>query len=205
MKFNKTLFRELMKKNSLTSKKLSELFSLKDEKISAAGIDSWTRSAKENIPQLKYLEILGEIFKINPFLLIESKYLQNMNISVEIEYYKIPAKTSIPKSMIKNFNPNYLKIYPILTDNFEPKFCLGDELLIELIGKRKNFKKENGIYLIKENGTENLKYIKFNLKESTAQIHNLNDDKCQICDIKEIVIVAKICDKISNFIGLNFL
>lgn len=205
MKFNKTLFRELMKKNNLTSKKLSELFALKDEKISAAGINSWTRTANENIPQLKYLEILGEIFKINPFLLIESKYLQNMNLPVEIEYYDISAKASIPKSLIKNFNPNYLRIYPILNNDLEPKFSLGDELLIELIGKRKNFKKENAIYLIEENKTEQVKFIKFKLKDSIVELFNLNSKQCEIKNINEIKIIAKICDKISNFIGLKFL
>ena len=94
-KFNKELFKELIKSNRLTQQKIADELNKRGQKITLDGVKSWTKNNLEVMPDFKKIGILGDIFKIDPIMLIsENHYKDKDTVSVN-DYTTINSQYDI--------------------------------------------------------------------------------------------------------------
>lgn len=208
--FNHILLGKLIEEQYSNNKNFAKELNKRGLKKGEDSIKKWRQG--NSVPKILELPTIANALSINVndfFFGFETsqiikKELLNNHILDKILIKKFNEKSEdiyIPTNLIKNFNPNYLRVYKVNNIALEPKFSLDDNLLIDLIENRK-FKRKNGIYVVENKGDTFIKYVKF-LEDEEMKFYNL--DKSEPTNAsKEDKIIAKVCDKIiSNYEGLE--
>lgn len=222
MKFNKTLFKQLVKDNKTTYKRVADDLLSCGIDITEDGIKQWCKTASDVMPTFDKISAIGTIFKIDPLLLIDDspiiKYPDNVVFIDKLDmragagaggFLDVPKegnKVAIDKFVINGLNPKYLKAIEVIGDSMEPDFQEGDIAILDMVDGRYNFTKINGTYIVRVGDVVHIKRVEF-LPEDRVRLISVNKaygDMLPHKDGYEYEILGKVCGKVHIGKGLVF-
>lgn len=222
MRFNKELFRQLIKDNKSTYKKLADDLTSNGAEISEDGIKQWCRTASDIMPTFDKLNAIGKIFKIDPIILISSNHIQNIPSNIILidkldmragagsaGLLDVPYegnKIAIDKMIINGLNPKHLKIIEVIGDSMQPEFQEGDLALLDMVNGRNTFTKIGGIYIVRVNDVVYIKKVEF-LPDGRLKLISINKEYGDMIPHEQgydYEILGKVCGKIHVAKGLTF-
>lgn len=222
MKFNKSLFKQLVKDNKTTYKKVADDLSSCGIEISEDGIKQWCKTASDVMPTFDKLNAIGQIFKIDPILLIDdSPIIKHPDNVVFIDKLDIRAgagasgildvpkegnKIAVDKLMLNGLYTKHLKVIEIIGDSMQPEYEEGDIALIDMVDGRYDFTKISGTYIVRVGDVVHIKKVDF-LPNDKVRLISINKAYGDILPHKEgydYEILGKVCGKIRIEKGLTF-
>lgn len=222
MKFNKTLFKQLVKDNKTTYKKVADDLLSCGIEISEDGIKQWCKTASDVMPTFDKLNAIGAIFKIDPLLLIDDSpiikqpdnivFIEKLDIRAgagAMGYHDVPQegnRIAIDKLIINGLKPKYLKVIEIIGDSMEPEYQEGDLAIIDMVYGRCDFSKIGGVYIVRVDDVIYIKKVEF-LPRDRIRLISINKQYGEFLPHEqgsEYEILGKVCGKIHVAKGLSF-